>query len=339
MNKNDFLKLPKVELHCHLDGVIDPPMLRDFQQQGMVLPISPDDLEVITPSTTFEGFQNWYTVTRDLRHADPLIFKHILRVHIDRLKAQNVVYTELMLNIPSLGYTSDLVLKHVRLLRNYANTLEDGKIQIEFLMGLGRKVSTEIFTGLTDICLQLQEDDLIVGVALCGNEVNNPVKPFHNDFKRFKDAGLGIEIHAGEWCGPESVWDALEYGFPDRIGHGVTLFNDSKLIKKCHDEHIHIEMCPTSNLRTGSINDLGQHPIQLARELGFNFGVNTDDPGTFMCSMDSEYKLLNDLFGFDQGDFYRIYRRSLDARFQPNLRYIALSDTPTVDDTDWRDVS
>ena len=137
---------------------------------------------------------------------------------------------------------------------------------------------------------------------------------------RLREAGLGIEIHAGEWCGPESVWDALKHGRPDRIGHGVSLFQDAKLLDLVQERNIHIEMCPTSNLKTGSISRIEEHPIGRARELGLNFSINTDDPGPFECSMLSEYELLADVFGFDEGDFQSVYANSLQARFQSELR-------------------
>jgi adenosine deaminase len=159
-----------------------------------------------------------------------------------------------------------------------------------------------------------------VGVAFAGPEIDFPVRPFTRSFRRFHEAGLGIEIHAGEWVGSESVWDALEYGYPDRIGHGVTLFNDPRLIEIFQERQIHIEMCPTSNLQTGSVARIEDHPIRLAYDLGLNFGINTDDPGCFLCSMNSEYNLISKVFGFDQTAWEQVYTNSLNARFQRTLR-------------------
>ena len=84
------------------------------------------------------------------------------------------------------------------------------------------KHSTVILTAYkNDDALKLYEAGHLAGVVMAGPEPRYPVKPLHKFFASWHEAGLGIEIHAGEWCGPESVWDALEYGFPDRIGHGV----------------------------------------------------------------------------------------------------------------------
>jgi adenosine deaminase len=130
---------------------------------------------------------------------------------------------------------------------------------------------------------------------------------------------MGIEIHAGEWCGPESVWDALEHGYPDRIGHGVSAFQDPRLLETIGERGIHIEMCPTSNLKTGSIAAIADHPIARARDLGLSIGVNTDDPGAFGCSMESEYALLAEVFGFGPADFAYLYSCALAARFGRDL--------------------
>ena len=168
--------------------------------------------------------------------------------------------------------------------------------------------------------MTLHEAGLIVGVALASENKEYNVKRLHSIFAQFHEAGLGIEIHAGEWLGSESVWDALEYGYPDRIGHGVSLFHDPKLLDLIRERDIHVEMCPTSNLKTGSISRIEEHPIGIAKELGLNMSINTDCPGIFECSMESEYELTEKLFGFGQNDFQKVLTDSLRARFQPELR-------------------
>jgi adenosine deaminase len=138
---------------------------------------------------------------------------------------------------------------------------------------------------------------------------------------RLREAGVGIEIHAGEWAGPESVWDALENGFPNRIGHGVALFQDPRLVERFQRDRIHVEMCLTSNVKTGSVERIENHPVRQARELSLSFSVSTDDPGPFACSMESEYELLAGQFGFQEHDFEVMTENALNARFQPQLRY------------------
>jgi len=195
----DWKTLPKVELHCHLDGILDPTMAWEIYRNDPGFPIRLIEFERAYPITDYESFFRWWKfiepIEGELAHFYPI--------------------------------------------------------------------------------LALYEAGLVVGVALAGPERGNPVKPFHKTITRFHEAGLGIEIHAGEWCGPESIWDALEHGYPHRIGHGVSLFQDPKLIGLFQERQIHLELCPTSNLKTGSIAQIEEHPIGRARELGLNFSPMT----------------------------------------------------------------
>ena len=124
-----------------------------------------------------------------------------------------------------------------------------------------------------------------------------------------------MEIHAGEWRGPKSIWDALENGFPRRIGHGTAASEDPVLLDYLEKEQIHLEICPTSNLLLTKYRDIRKHPVKLFKERGLNFSINTDDPGNFGCSMASEYVLLERELGSSRQDFELIYKNSLDAAF------------------------
>jgi adenosine deaminase len=314
--------IPKVELHCHLDGIFDPPMLRDAQKRGVRLPISPEALEAAYPVRGYEEFVRWFRTVEPFE-GDLERFKPFLAIHLERLRAQHVVYTEIMIASSEIPRDRGELIGRVSEFREWVNRQEDRAIQVEFLAAIGRNRTPERVAELADRILMLHDAGLIAGVALAGLEQGYPVRPFRNTFARFREAGLSIEIHAGEWCGPESVWDALAHGFPDRLGHAVAVFQDSRLVERCRKERIHLEFCPTSNLKTGSIRRIEDHPVRVARELGLHFGINTDDPGAFECSMASEYQLLETVFGFGPDDLRKITADALAARFQPRLRYLA----------------
>jgi len=313
--------IPKVELHCHLDGIVDPSILRAMQRDGLEPAISPETLEGLYPIEDFGSFVRWGSVVDEALEGDMDAFRPILATHLERLKSQNVVYSEIMLPSSELPRDRSELLYRVRAFRNWVRTIEDGQVQVEFLVGILRSRTPEFVEELAEMILLLYQAGLIVGVALAGPEQGNPVEPFQRTFHRFHEAGLGIEIHAGEWCGPESVWDALEHGFPDRIGHGVAVFADPRLLRHVQEERVHLEMCPTSNVRTGSVRRIEEHPVWLAKEMGLSFSINTDDPGAFECSMESEFQLVSDLFGFRHEHFEKIKRDALEARFQPVLRH------------------
>lgn len=315
----DLKALPKAELHCHLDGILDPAMAREIRRADPAFPIDPARFEQAYPVEGLDRFWNWF------RFLDPLDrrltwYRPVIGRYIERLKAQNVLYSEVMIAGSEVPHDPAQAVDEVGVFREWVNGCESGQIQVEFLVAWGRNRPPEVIEERARVALALYEAGLVVGVALAGPEQGYPVQPFHQTFAWLHEAGLGIEIHAGEWCGPESVWDALAYGHPDRLGHGVSLFQDPRLLDVVRERHIHIEMCPTSNLKTGSVSCIAEHPIGIARDLGLDFSVNADDPGAFECSIGSEYALLVDRLGFDEADLQRVYRCALAARFQPRLR-------------------
>ncbi|HSH04021.1 MAG TPA: hypothetical protein VLL52_16010 [Anaerolineae bacterium] len=312
-------KVPKAELHCHLDGIIGLEMLADICREEPEYPLTPDFFAGAYPVDDLASFFRWWQfiapIEGELRYFQPILGRYMAQ-----LKRDGVRYAEVMIAAGELPRDVGRVVAEVGAFREWVNEQEGGEIQVEFLVAIGRSKTVAQVENIARRVLILHEAGLVHGVALAGPERGYPVKPFTHILAELHEAGVGIEIHAGEWCGSESVWDALTYGYPDRIGHGVTLFEDQKLVEIFQERQIHIEMCPTSNLLTGSVAQLEAHPIGLARELGLNFSVNTDDPGPFGCTMGSECQLLVDLFGFDEGDFKQMYRNALGARFGGDLR-------------------
>jgi adenosine deaminase len=305
----------KIELHCHLDGVLDLAMARAIRASNPEFPVDPDVFARAYPVDSFERFVDWWRFPLAL-FGDIDRFRPVLREHIRRLIAQDVIYTELMIGGSEIPRDTAEALDKLGALREWVEAEAGGRIQMECLACFGRNKPPEWLESMVPRNIALHEAGLIAGVALAGPEDRYPVRPHHRTFARYHDAGVPIEIHAGEWCGPESVWDALRFGFPGRIGHGVSVFADPMLVDAVREAGIHLEMCPTSNLKTGSIRSIEEHPIRQALERGISFSVNTDDPGVFSSSMDSEYALLRGVFGFADGDFERVFAYSLAARFR-----------------------
>jgi adenosine deaminase len=314
-----FLHIPKVELHCHVDGIVDPAMLREIEGRGISLPVTSQALQAAYPVRNFDEFIHWFQVAEPIED-NTEHFKPVLAAHIERLIAQNVTYTEIMLGTSELPRDDGRLIEAFGQFREFVTGLEGGKIQVEFLVAVARNRPPERLEALADRLVRLREANLVFGVALAGWP-EAPIKPLGKTLARLREAGVGIEIHAGEWAGPESVWDALEHGSPHRIGHGVAIFQDPRLVERFQKERIHIEMCPTSNVRTGSVERLEAHPIPRARDLSLSYSVSTDDPGPFECSLESEYELLAEAFGFQEHDFAVMAENALSARFQPQLRY------------------
>jgi len=315
--------IKKVELHCHADGILNQDIIKEASKQEHDISVPIQELQARSPVNSFNDFIKWFEPVNALFKGRGERLLPVLAQHIINLKAQNVIYTEIM--IPGMMYTyldENKAIDLFRAFRELADSFEDGAIQVEFLVAFGRNRPVENIKKRVKTILKLFDVGLVCGIAVCGMEVGNPVKPFRSVLEHLSKSGLGIEVHAGEWVGPESIWDALENGFPRRIGHGVAAFDEPELLETIRKQDIHIEICPTSNVKTGSVTSIEKHPVRQALDMGLNFSINTDDPGPFECTLTSEFELLTEKFGFTCENFKKVYENSLKSRFQKQLRYI-----------------
>ncbi len=305
----------KVELHCHIDGLLDGAMVRRLAERGHVLPVPAEAFDRVVPVRSAEAWQHEYAplVTQCMRAADPL--PAMVALHVENLIAQRVLYAEIMVSglLDPRGQEGPVV-DRFRVLRDAVDRASRGAIVVGLLVAVGRGPAARFELQAARI-LALARHGLIAGVAIAGDERACTIASLGPLLRPMRDAGLGIEIHAGETAGPESVWDALEHGRPDRIGHGVRAFEDERLVGALGERQVHLEICPTSNLRLGVVPDLREHPIARARQLGLSFSVHTDDPGPLGCSMRSELELLERELGFDLADFEKIRASAYAARF------------------------
>jgi len=301
--------------------VITPGLLAQVRDNGEPILVDPASLSTVYPVRGLDGFRRFVEVLRPYHSAPPEAMRPILAAHVQSLKQQGVVYAELMISPAMFGSDAGGLVAGFQRWREWCLEMEEGQIQIEFLMVVPRTLAPEALERDTASFIELRRRGLIAGVALAGPEGGESIGRFEMAFRRFRDAGLGIEIHAGEHSGPESVWDALRHGRPDRLGHAVSAFQDPELVDYLRSNHVHIEFCPTSNLCTGAVESMDRHPVGFAHQAGLSFSINTDDPGAFECSLSSEYGRVAGAFGFSSGDFSAIFGQSFAARFVQKLRY------------------
>jgi adenosine deaminase len=312
----DVAALEKAELHCHIDGLLDPAMLDELAADGHDFGLAAAALGARYP---FDSEESWMRDYADFvaPHLLPLEVRLplMLERHLRRLKAQRVVYTEIFVSglLFARSDVGALVELYGELLRR-ARAVAEPELRVAFVACVGRAPPQKLERQLPRI-LALHRAGIVCGVALAGAERDFPVRPLRRCFEQFRDSGMGIEIHAGEFAGADSVRDAFDHGFPHRLGHGIAAFADPALIDRIAAEGIHVEFCPTSNLRLGVVARIEEHPLGRAHALGVEFSINTDDPGPFGCSMNSEFELARDVFGFDERDFAKISAATRTAAF------------------------
>ncbi len=313
----DVTRIEKAELHCHIDGLLDPAMLAELSADGHDFGLSATALQARYPFDSISAWQRDYCefIEPHLRpHAERLPL--LLERHLRRLKGERVVYAEIFVSslLFARGHDLGALVELFRELRQRADAAAGPALEVALVVCIGRGPPAKLEKQFPRI-VALHRQGLICGVALAGAEDRFPVRPLQPFFERFHDLGMGIEIHAGELAGPESVRDALEFGRPDRLGHGVAAFEDPALIESIGERRIHLEFCPTSNRRLGVVPHIADHPIRRAYELGLELSINTDDPGPFECSLTSEFELVRDTFHFDESDFARIFQSARKAAF------------------------
>lgn len=312
----DVNVIRKAELHCHSDNLLDPAMVEEFTGAGHELGIEPDELARRYP---FDSVDRWVREYADYiaPHLQPAAkwIPLVIERHVERLKAQRVAYAELFVSdLLGAFEQDDALVEAFQELRRRVDGAAGSELRVEFVVCVGRGPEEKLERSVPKI-RALSEAGVVCGVALAGREAEYPVRPLQRIFDQFRGMGLGIEIHAGEFAGPQSVWDALQYGAPDRLGHAVAAFEDESLVQTLLERQIHVEFCPTSNMRLGVVRRIEQHPLGVAREVGLEFSINTDDPGPFECTLTSELELVQRTFGFTAEDFERVFQSALRAGF------------------------
>jgi adenosine deaminase len=221
------------------------------------------------------------------------------------LAAQNVAYAEVSVaaRLPGRpGYVPiGTILDAVEAARRSAR-LAVGLIvgmSRHAVVGLGADGPAAALALMRSIIAAREAGAAVVGVDLHGDEASlHDLSPLVPAFAQAREAGLGIRVHAGEGSGPRSVWGALEQLQPSRIGHGVRAIEDSTLVRHLAEHQIALDLCPTSNVRTGAAPSLAQHPIRALFGAGVPVTVSSDDPLAFQTSVTRELELLHNTLGF-----------------------------------------
>jgi adenosine deaminase len=179
-----------------------------------------------------------------------------------------------------------------------------------------RTQSADAAAELVDLLIAMRHPR-VVALSIDGNEAaaGRTGPRFADAFRRAKGAGLKLTAHAGESSGPEGVRDAIELLGADRIDHGVRAIEDPSVIELLIERRIPLGICPTSNLVLGVYPDIESHPIERLRRAGVAVSVNTDDPALLGTSLEREYALCQQAFGWSDDDLRAVARTSIEASF------------------------
>ncbi len=320
--------LPKAELHLHLEGSIEPPTLTELLQRHGNADASAAEVEQLYNYSDFAGFLLAFkNVTEHLRTADD--YELITYRLMERLRSENVLHAEVTVSVGvNLWRKQDFTAIFEGLERGRERGQQDFGISLLWIFDAVRQFGAEKAERVLDLAIQFRDRN-VVGLGIGGDEVKGPPEMFKDVYARAADHGLHLTAHAGESAGPESIWGALNLK-AERIGHGLTAGQDPELIEELSERQVPIEICVTSNLRTGCCPDLSQHPVRRYFDQGLMLTLNSDDPAMFHTSLNAEYQLVQQTFGFSDEHLRELARNSFEASFLPaekKVEFLNLFDT------------
>lgn len=309
----DFIRdMPKVELHVHLQGAVQPAtLLKLAKRNGIALPA--DNAEELRQWYSFAGFEHFIEVydliCECFRTPDDI--ESATREFLTGQAAQKIIYTELTYT-PSRGRM------------NFSEQLDAiNRARAWASETLGIKMNTVIDIPREDVG---KEDGLliadwavsamgkgVVALGLGGMEKGNPPEEFADAFGRAHAAGLPVVPHAGEGAGPESIWSALRVAKAARIGHGVRCLEDPALVNELRRRQVPLEVCPTSNVLLGVFASMDDHPLPRLIEEGLCVTIGSDDPAMFGITLTDEYITIAEKFGFDTEMIERLVLNGVQA--------------------------
>jgi adenosine deaminase len=164
------------------------------------------------------------------------------------------------------------------------------------------------------------KDQGVIGIGIGGSEQSFPPEPFKEVYEQARKFGLHTSAHAGEAAGAESIWGAVRELEVERIGHGTRAQEDPRLLDTLAEKQIPLEMCPLSNVCTGVVPSIDQHPIRRYFERGLFVTVNTDDPKMFGNSLAEEYRLLESRLRFSREEIRELVYQGIRASWLPQER-------------------
>src|SRR5277367_466669 len=299
--------MEKAELHVHLEGSIEPETLMEIDPS-----VSRDEVQANLYGQTFDEFLRGYIwITKRLQTPEhyALATRHLL----GRLAAQDVTYVEITLSAGVvLWKNQDLAAVYDAI---WAES-QRSHVKTFWILDAVRHFGAEPGMRVAEFAVS-RRDQGAIAFGIGGDEARGPAEWFRDVFAYARDGGLRLVCHAGETTGPESIWAALDIG-AERIGHGITAVQDAKLMARLREANVPLEISITSNVCTGVVRSLEEHPVRKLYDAGVPIVLNTDDPSFFHTSLTREYELAERMFGLP-----------VDELAAASFRYAFAAEAPT----------
>jgi aminodeoxyfutalosine deaminase len=318
MNDAEFerfiARLPKAELHVHLEGAMLPATLfRLAKRRGVDLPAGDEaGLREWFRFRDFEHFVQIYLTTSRCV-VTPEDFQEVARDFVAEQERQNVVYSEVHFTVATHVANGRNGVEVMDALCEVVAESEKRGSRLRFILDIVRNFPERADTTL-DLALRFR-DRGVVALGLTGMEADFANDPFRDHFQEADRLGLHRCAHAGEHAGPPAIRSALEVVRAERIGHGVRAVEDPDLVEELAQRKIPLEVCPSSNVCLGVFPSLEKHSFDALYRAGVEVSVNSDDPPMFDTSLTHEYERLRHTFGYTREDLIALARAPIRHAF------------------------
>jgi len=287
---------PKTELHVHLEATVGPQTLLEIARRNdYALPA--DSVEGLAGLYEYRDFEHfievWILTTNALPTA--LDFRQVVTAYAVEAAGHGAVYIE------GIFTPAERVRRGVswdEIFTAYCDGAQEAReahgVEIRLTPDIPRGFTLEEAEETVRRCLDYR-DRGIVGVGLGGLEAQYPPEPYERAFALARAEGLGSVPHAGEHAGAASVRGALEVLGADRLRHGIRAIEDEGLVRELADRGTVLDVCPISNLRTGAVRSLAEHPLPQLVSAGVRCSISTDDPAMFDTDLSRDYEAARSL--------------------------------------------
>lgn len=296
--------MARSELHLHLEGSIDPATVQLLDPSLSLAEI--EDRFVFSDFAGFLGSFKW--IAQRLR--TPADYGLITSRVLERLAAEGIRYVEMTLAAGVVIWKKQDLGEIYGAVRTAAQSSE---VEVHWNLDSIRQFGPDLAMQVVEFAAG-QRGNGVISIGIGGDEVGGPAHWFDEVYRVARERGLRLTAHAGETAGPESVWAALEIG-AERIGHGIRAIDDPVLVAHLRDRQIPLEVCITSNVMTGAVESLAEHPVRRLFDAGVPITLNTDDPGIFRTTLTREFEIAREYFGFSETELETVRRNAERFRF------------------------
>jgi aminodeoxyfutalosine deaminase len=299
-----YHELPKAELHLHLEGSVTPELMHELAPEA-----SAEEIRARFAFRTFPDFLECYKwVVGYLRTPDD--YAIVTRRLLESLAEQNVRYAEITLSAGMvIRKKGDFGPIYEAVQREATRSTVEVRWNLDAIRHFGADHAMQV----AELAAE-RTGDGVVSFGIGGDEERGPADWFTEVYRFAGAHGLRLTAHAGETVGPESVWAALRIG-AERIGHGIRAVGDQALLRHLRDHKVPLEMCISSNIATGAVSLLSEHPVRRLYDAGVPIVLNTDDPGLFGTTIEREYELAASEFGFSDAELIEIIENGFRYAF------------------------